>query len=174
MCVCVWLLCSCGPQPQSAPLFIFIRFISLSFSSFTILFLLVTFSIQSNFPSQISNPDTHSLLPRSVLGFFFNQKGKIPIWFWGGGGITMRAKLVVFPIRGRNWCFSRSIDHSLPASTTSSESPSTLKELWKSINVGDKPLNTKAELFTDYVANKVPIPFISRPFRFLGVSSSSL
>lgn len=71
----------------------------------------------------------------------------------------MKAKLFVFPIRGRNWCFTRSIDHTLPASssttTNSSQSPSTLKQLWKTINTGDKPFNAKAELFTDYVANKM-------------------
>ncbi|CAJ2663244.1 unnamed protein product [Trifolium pratense] len=71
----------------------------------------------------------------------------------------MKAKLIVFPIRGRNWCFSRSIDHTLSASssssTASSQSPSSLKQLWKSINTGDKPINAKAELFTDYVANKM-------------------
>jgi lysophospholipase L1-like esterase len=65
----------------------------------------------------------------------------------------MKAKLIVFPIRGRNWCFSRSIDHTLSASssTTSSQSPSSLKQLWKTINTGDKPINAKAELLTDYV-----------------------
>ena len=68
----------------------------------------------------------------------------------------MRAKLVVFPIRGRNWCFSRSIDHSVKDSATSSHSPSTFRELWKNINVGGKPLNAKAELCADYFANKVP------------------
>ncbi|TKY64186.1 hypothetical protein E2542_SST14078 [Spatholobus suberectus] len=67
----------------------------------------------------------------------------------------MRAKLVVFPIRGRNWCFSRSIDHSLSSSPASSQSPSTLKDLWTNINVGDKPLNAKAELFVDYIAFKM-------------------
>lgn len=70
----------------------------------------------------------------------------------------MKAKLIVFPIRGRNWCFTRSIDHTLPASSSTtdfSQSPSTLKQLWKTINTGDKPFNAKAELFTDYVANKM-------------------
>lgn len=71
----------------------------------------------------------------------------------------MKAKLFVFPIRGRNWCFTRSIDHTLPASSSTttdfSQSPSTLKQLWKTINTGDKPFNAKAELFTDYVANKM-------------------
>jgi hypothetical protein len=84
----------------------------------------------------------------------------------------MKAKLIVFPIRGRNWCFSRSIDHTLSASssTTSSQSPSSLKQLWKTINTGDKPLNAKAELFTDYVANMVYFFFISCKFLILGMS----
>ncbi|XLR09901.1 hypothetical protein S83_037839, partial [Arachis hypogaea] len=69
--------------------------------------------------------------------------------------VNMRAKLVVFPIRGRNWCFSRAIDHSLKNSaTSSSHSPPTFKELWKGINVADKPFNAKAELLADYCGNK--------------------
>ncbi|XLR53009.1 hypothetical protein HN51_021228 [Arachis hypogaea] len=68
----------------------------------------------------------------------------------------MRAKLVVFPIRGRNWCFSRAIDHSLKNSaTSSSHSPPTFKELWKGVNVADKPFNAKAELLADYCGNKM-------------------
>ncbi|XP_016182668.1 uncharacterized protein LOC107624741 isoform X2 [Arachis ipaensis] len=70
--------------------------------------------------------------------------------------VNMRAKLVVFPIRGRNWCFSRAIDHSLKNSaTSSSHSPPTFKELWKGINVADKPFNAKAELLADYCGNKM-------------------
>ena len=65
----------------------------------------------------------------------------------------MRARLVVFPVKGRNWCFSRSIDPS--ATATASHSPSTLKELWKNISISDKPINVKAELLVDFVADKV-------------------
>ncbi|KAK7381927.1 hypothetical protein VNO80_00494 [Phaseolus coccineus] len=72
-----------------------------------------------------------------------------------GHHITMRAKLVVFPVRGRNWCFSRTIDHSISATPVSSQSPSTLKELWTNVNVPTKPLNAKAELFVDFIANKM-------------------
>ncbi|KAK7389713.1 hypothetical protein VNO78_24987 [Psophocarpus tetragonolobus] len=72
----------------------------------------------------------------------------------------MRAKLVVFPIRGRNWCFSRTIDHSLPATPASSQTPSTLKDLWANVNVAAKPLNAKAELFVDYIANKMDTAWI--------------
>lgn len=70
----------------------------------------------------------------------------------------MRAKLVVFPIRGRNWCFTRTIDHSPSDSHASSHSPSTLKHLWIQINAPSKPLNAKAELFADYIADKVHFP----------------
>ncbi|QCE02455.1 hypothetical protein DEO72_LG8g467 [Vigna unguiculata] len=65
----------------------------------------------------------------------------------------MRAKLVVFPIRGRNWCFTRAIDHSVCATPVFSQSPSTLKDLWK--NVATKPVNIKAELCVDFIANKM-------------------
>ncbi|CAJ1950619.1 unnamed protein product [Sphenostylis stenocarpa] len=67
----------------------------------------------------------------------------------------MRAKLLVFPIRGRNWCFTRTIDHSLSATPVSSQSPSTLRDLWTNVKVADKPLNAKAELFVDFIANKM-------------------
>lgn len=69
----------------------------------------------------------------------------------------MRARLVVFPIRGRNWCFSRSTDPSVSASATSSQTPSTLKDLWKNISMRDKPLNANAEILVDFVADKVPL-----------------
>uniref|UniRef100_A0A3Q7GVY6 AAA+ ATPase domain-containing protein n=1 Tax=Solanum lycopersicum TaxID=4081 RepID=A0A3Q7GVY6_SOLLC len=45
----------------------------------------------------------------------------------------MKARLVVFPIRGRNWCFSRSIEAS-QSEAQSSSAPSTLKDLWKRIS----------------------------------------
>ncbi|XP_020238370.1 uncharacterized protein C23H3.12c [Cajanus cajan] len=71
----------------------------------------------------------------------------------------MRAKLVVFPIRGKNWCFSKTIDHSFPAAPASSQSPSTLKDLWTNINVA-KPINAKAELLVDYIANKMNVAWV--------------
>ncbi|GER53642.1 kinesin-4 [Striga asiatica] len=74
----------------------------------------------------------------------------------------MRAKIVVFPIKGRSWCFSRSIDASMAAAQPSS-TPSTLKELFKKIfssssssQIRGKPSeDSKAELAIDFVANKV-------------------
>ncbi|KAL2336334.1 hypothetical protein Fmac_010780 [Flemingia macrophylla] len=72
----------------------------------------------------------------------------------------MRTKLVVFPIRGKNWCFSRPLDHSLSATPASFQSPSTLKDLWTSVNVSATPINAKAELVVDYIANKMNVAWI--------------
>ncbi|KAG2728490.1 hypothetical protein I3843_01G202700 [Carya illinoinensis] len=71
----------------------------------------------------------------------------------------MRARLVVFPIRGRDWCFSRSINHSLDSSSSSgstfSQTPSTLKDLWRDISSNPKPFNANAELLVDFVSLKM-------------------
>ncbi|KAH6773320.1 K+-H+ exchange-like protein [Perilla frutescens var. hirtella] len=66
----------------------------------------------------------------------------------------MRAKVVVFPITGRNWCFSRSIDPSAPAAQ-SSTTPSTLKEFWNKISSKRSSEDSKVELAVDFVANKM-------------------
>ncbi|KAF7843702.1 K+-H+ exchange-like protein [Senna tora] len=68
----------------------------------------------------------------------------------------MTARLVVFPIRGRSWCFSRSADVSVSASASSSRTPSTLKELWKTISRSDKTFKAaNAEIVVDFVATKM-------------------
>lgn len=75
----------------------------------------------------------------------------------------MRAKVVVFPIRGRNWCFSRSVDPSMLAAQ-SSNTPSTFKELWNKIFSSSSSSEysnrssdeSKVELAVDFVTNKVP------------------
>ncbi|KAL0319503.1 UNVERIFIED_CONTAM: hypothetical protein Sangu_2106500 [Sesamum angustifolium] len=71
----------------------------------------------------------------------------------------MRAKVVVFPIRGRSWCFSRSIDPSLLA-PQSSNTPSTLKDLFSKIFSSSQhgkasSEDSKVELAVDFVANKM-------------------
>ncbi|PSS18158.1 Protein of unknown function DUF2343 protein [Actinidia chinensis var. chinensis] len=68
----------------------------------------------------------------------------------------MRARLVVFPIRGRNWCFSRSIDQST-LDSQSAQTPSTFNEFWKKISSSshDKSINSKAELIIDFASNKM-------------------
>ncbi|XP_065867967.1 uncharacterized protein C23H3.12c [Euphorbia lathyris] len=65
----------------------------------------------------------------------------------------MRARLVVFPVKGRNWCFSRSIEPSF-SQTESNHSPSTVKELWKKISSSKSSVNN-AELFIDFISNKM-------------------
>ncbi|PPE00392.1 hypothetical protein GOBAR_DD02567 [Gossypium barbadense] len=66
----------------------------------------------------------------------------------------MRARLVVFPIKGKNRCFSRSIDLSTSESSAAS-TPSTVKELCKKISSNSKPLSANAELLVDFISNKV-------------------
>lgn len=66
---------------------------------------------------------------------------------------------MVFPIRGRNWCFSRSIDPSVLA-PQSSNTPSTLKDLCSKIFSSSQHSKTssedsKVELAVDFVANKM-------------------
>ncbi|XP_057535695.1 uncharacterized protein LOC130813821 [Amaranthus tricolor] len=68
------------------------------------------------------------------------------------------ARLVVFPVKGRNWCFSRSIDPFIPGSTQSSSSatPSTVTDLWKSLSSTSQPISSaNAELLIDFVSNKM-------------------
>ncbi|GFQ07179.1 uncharacterized protein c23h3.12c [Phtheirospermum japonicum] len=72
----------------------------------------------------------------------------------------MRVKLVVFPIRGRNWCFSRSIDPSIPADQSSKTTPSTFKHLCNKIfssseNSENASDDSKVELVVDFVAGKM-------------------
>ncbi|KAG6428796.1 hypothetical protein SASPL_106833 [Salvia splendens] len=66
----------------------------------------------------------------------------------------MRAKVVVFPIRGRNWCFSRSIDPSA-AAAQSSTAPSTVTELWNKLSSSKPSEDSKVELAVDFFANKM-------------------
>ncbi|XP_052183367.1 uncharacterized protein LOC127795620 [Diospyros lotus] len=71
----------------------------------------------------------------------------------------MKARLVVFPIRGRNWCFSKSTDHST-FDSQSAQTPSNFKELWKKIFPSPSPSNakptgSKAELLVDFASNKM-------------------
>ncbi|XP_065617431.1 uncharacterized protein LOC112033546 [Quercus suber] len=70
----------------------------------------------------------------------------------------MRARLVVFPIKGKNWCFTRSINDSLASTTFGSghsQTPSTLRELWRNISSNPKPFNANAELLIDFVSLKM-------------------
>ncbi|CAH9118626.1 unnamed protein product [Cuscuta europaea] len=67
----------------------------------------------------------------------------------------VRARLLVFPIRGRNWCFSRSVDPSA-CKAQAANTPSTLNELWNRISKPtDKPYGSKLELLIDFATNKM-------------------
>ncbi|CAK7356432.1 unnamed protein product [Dovyalis caffra] len=66
----------------------------------------------------------------------------------------MRARLVVFPVKGRNWCFGRSIDRSVEEAA-SSHTPSTLKHLWKKISSSSNSSTSNVELVIDYASNKM-------------------
>ncbi|MFQ6644711.1 hypothetical protein Gotur_020665, partial [Gossypium turneri] len=69
--------------------------------------------------------------------------------------IIVKARLVVFPSKGKIWCFSRSIDH-YASKSTAANTPSTAKELWKKMSSNSKqPLNANAELLVDFVSNKM-------------------
>lgn len=74
------------------------------------------------------------------------------------GSSTMRARLVVFPVKGRNWCFSRSVDSSSAAAEyASAHTPSGLRELWTKISSNSVPKHSNVELLIDFVSNKVSL-----------------
>ncbi|KAL9268218.1 hypothetical protein AKJ16_DCAP25111 [Drosera capensis] len=64
-----------------------------------------------------------------------------------------RARVVVFPIKGRTWCFALSIDACV-SNSSSSSSPS-LRDLWKKLSSNDKPVAANAELVVDFVSDKM-------------------
>ncbi|XP_048628079.1 uncharacterized protein LOC125597395 isoform X2 [Brassica napus] len=66
----------------------------------------------------------------------------------------MRARLVVFPIKGRKWCFSRSVDP-FAAQTPSGVTPTTVRGLWKKLSSESKPINANAELLVDFISDKM-------------------
>ncbi|KAH7655307.1 DNA helicase protein [Dioscorea alata] len=67
----------------------------------------------------------------------------------------MRARIVVFPIKGRTWCFARSLDP-LSGSHPSPSLPSpSWKDLWTTIRSGQRPASENAEIVVDFVADKM-------------------
>ncbi|CAH2036607.1 unnamed protein product [Thlaspi arvense] len=66
----------------------------------------------------------------------------------------MRARLLVFPIKGKNWCFSRSVDP-FAAQSPSGVTPTTVRGLWKKISSESKPINANAELLVDFISDKM-------------------
>lgn len=74
----------------------------------------------------------------------------------------MQARVVVFPIRGRAWCFARPRPV-LPATSASASAagsgalppPPTLKDLWLGVSAGGRTAPENAEAVADFVADKV-------------------
>ncbi|KAF3779110.1 hypothetical protein EJ110_NYTH42069 [Nymphaea thermarum] len=66
----------------------------------------------------------------------------------------MKARLVVFPIRGRNWCFARAVQQT-PSGPGSANESLTLRDLWRQISSSRGGVGGKTELVTDFVAHKM-------------------
>lgn len=109
-----------------------------------------------------------------------NERTNKHFLHWNFG--TMRARLVVFPIRGRNWCFSRSIDPTV-SDSSSAQTPSTFKDLWTKISSSSSSksdalsianASNNAEIVTDFISSKVLhvflpfllVSFVRYGFRF--------
>ncbi|XP_074301900.1 uncharacterized protein LOC141633312 [Silene latifolia] len=71
----------------------------------------------------------------------------------------MKARLIAFPVKGRTWCFSRCIDqfrsNSAQSQSSSSTTPSTFRDLCKSLSSDSKPISANAELVVDFVSSKM-------------------
>ncbi|XP_020083062.1 uncharacterized protein LOC109706556 [Ananas comosus] len=75
----------------------------------------------------------------------------------------MRARVVVFPIRGRAWVFSRSLELPAAAAITSASAaesaapppPPTLKVLWEKVSARGRKPQERAEAVVDFVADKM-------------------
>ncbi|KAG6516086.1 hypothetical protein ZIOFF_026534 [Zingiber officinale] len=67
----------------------------------------------------------------------------------------MRARLVVFPVKGRNWCFGLSNEAASGADASLQPVP-TLRDLWKRISSdGGRSAQERAEFVVDFIADKM-------------------
>ncbi|WOL19813.1 hypothetical protein Cni_G28615 [Canna indica] len=66
----------------------------------------------------------------------------------------MRARVVVFPIKGRNWCFGRSAESSSGVDASSQPNPS-LRDLWRGISSRGRSAQESAEIVVDFIAEKM-------------------
>ncbi|GJN19017.1 hypothetical protein PR202_gb06247 [Eleusine coracana subsp. coracana] len=72
----------------------------------------------------------------------------------------MQARVVVFPVKGRAWCFLRPRASAAAAASAGGDGalprpPPTLKDLWRGIASGQRTTPEKAEAVVDFVADKV-------------------
>lgn len=65
----------------------------------------------------------------------------------------MQARVVVFPVKGRAWCFARPLAPATP--TAGALPPPTLRDLWRGVTSGGRTAPEKAEYVVDFVADKV-------------------
>ena len=78
---------------------------------------------------------------------------------------AMQARVVVFPVKGRAWCFARPRAAAAPAGDGAHPPPPpTLRDLWRGITSGGRTAPEKAESVVDFVADKVlgPTPTHAR------------
>ncbi|KAK3152158.1 hypothetical protein QOZ80_2BG0155200 [Eleusine coracana subsp. coracana] len=71
----------------------------------------------------------------------------------------MQARVVVFPVKGRAWCFLRPRASAAAAASAGGDGalppPPTLKDLWRGIASGQRTTPEKAEAVVDFVADKM-------------------
>jgi len=78
----------------------------------------------------------------------------------------MQARVVVFPVKGRAWCFARPRAAAAPAGDGAHPPPPpTLRDLWRGITSGGRTAPEKAESVVDFVADKVLGPTPTRALR---------
>ncbi|GJM90228.1 hypothetical protein PR202_ga06486 [Eleusine coracana subsp. coracana] len=72
---------------------------------------------------------------------------------------AMQARVVVFPVKGRAWCFLRPRASAAAAASAGGDGalppPRTLKDLWRGIASGERTTPEKAEAVVDFVADKM-------------------
>lgn len=67
----------------------------------------------------------------------------------------MQARVIVFPVKGRAWCFALPrASAAAPAADGALPRP-TLRDLWRGISSGSRTAPEKAEAVVDFVADKV-------------------
>ncbi|OEL20753.1 hypothetical protein BAE44_0018228 [Dichanthelium oligosanthes] len=68
----------------------------------------------------------------------------------------MQARVVIFPVKGRAWCFARQLG---PAAAVGAGDgalpPPTLRDLWRGVTSGRRTVPEKAESVIDFVADKM-------------------
>jgi hypothetical protein len=71
----------------------------------------------------------------------------------------MQARVFVFPVKGRSWCFLHPRASAAVVASSGGDGalppPPTLKDLWRGISSAERTTPEKAEAVVDFVADKV-------------------